>query len=38
MNDLRRKLALICGMLGSHHDGERAAAASKAQDSSKSLG
>jgi hypothetical protein len=38
MNDLRRKLALICGMLGSHHDGERAAAASKAHDIVQELG
>jgi len=32
MTDLRKRLALICGMFGSHHDGERAAAASKAHD------
>lgn len=38
MTDLRRKLALICGMFGSQHDGERAAAASKAHDVVQELG
>ena len=38
MTDLRKRLALICGMFGSHHDGERAAAASKAHDVVQELG
>ena len=32
MNDTRRKLALVCGMFGSAHVGERAAAALKAPE------
>jgi len=38
MTDLRKRLALICGLFGSHHDGERAAAASKAHDIVQELG
>ena len=38
MTHLRKRLALICGMFGSHHDGERAAAASKAHDIVQELG
>ena len=38
MTDLRKRLALICGMFGSHHDGERAAAASKAHGILQELG
>src|SRR5262245_21937128 len=38
MTDLRNKLALICGMFGSQHDGERAAAASKAHGIVQELG
>ena len=38
MSDLRRRLALVCGMFGSAHVGERAAAALKAHDIVRELG
>ena len=38
MTDARTRLALICGMFGSHHIGERAAAAAKAHEIVKELG
>ena len=38
MSDLRKKLSLVCGMFGSHHVGERAAAAAKAHEIVQELG
>lgn len=38
MTDARTRLALICGMFGSHHIGERAAAAARAHEIVKELG
>jgi hypothetical protein len=35
---LRKRLAMICGMFGSHHVGERAAAALKAHEIVRELG
>ena len=38
MTDARTRLALICGKFGSHHIGERAAAAARAHEIVKELG
>jgi hypothetical protein len=38
MTDTRKRLALICGMFGSHHVGERASAALKAHEIVRELG
>ncbi len=38
MTDIRNRLALICGMFGSAHVGERAAAAAKAHEIVRELG